>query len=190
MTFGRSLGRYPGHFNPPITFTELATLAQDRAAWHKLVTQPPFAIGMPLVRRPRACQGATPGRHQRTIADTWLNAPPRSRSAKPPFTSAPISSTYKQSHLGRHKNAPRTACSTQDRRCRALHPRRGAPPKKEAEHPGPAVNGHRDLRQHLSALHLLRWPEPPTRDLALHAQRRMRLGFTPQNQLLCPLGLF
>eukprot|EP00614_Pseudopedinella_elastica_P038334 CAMPEP_0181268260 /NCGR_PEP_ID=MMETSP1097-20121128/5410_1 /TAXON_ID=35684 /ORGANISM="Pseudopedinella elastica, Strain CCMP716" /LENGTH=269 /DNA_ID=CAMNT_0023367885 /DNA_START=133 /DNA_END=939 /DNA_ORIENTATION=- len=53
ITFGRSLERHLEHFDLPTTFTEWATLAQDRAAWHKLVTHPPFAIGKPFVRRPR-----------------------------------------------------------------------------------------------------------------------------------------
>ena len=71
-----------------------ATIVQDRAAWHKLVTLPPFAIGKPLVRR----QGANSGQHRRTGDDTLRNAPPRSRSGKLPSTPTPISSTHKQNH--------------------------------------------------------------------------------------------
>ena len=60
MTFGRSLERHLEHFDLPTTFTEWATLAQDRAAWHKLITKPTFAIGKPFVRRPRGDSRATP----------------------------------------------------------------------------------------------------------------------------------
>ena len=37
--------------------SEWAHLAQDRAGWHKLATEPPFAIGCPLCGN----YGATPG---------------------------------------------------------------------------------------------------------------------------------
>ena len=53
MTYGRSLQRHLAHFNLPTAFTEWAPLAQDRAGWHKLVTEPPFQLGKPFVRQPR-----------------------------------------------------------------------------------------------------------------------------------------
>ncbi len=68
MTFGRSLERHLEHFDLPTTFTEWATLAQDRAAWHKLVTHPPFAIGKPFVRRPRGDTRLTPEDRRRHMA--------------------------------------------------------------------------------------------------------------------------
>jgi signal transduction histidine kinase len=42
MTYGRSLQRHLAHFNLPTAFTEWAPLAQDRAGWRKLVTEPPL----------------------------------------------------------------------------------------------------------------------------------------------------
>ena len=46
--------------NPPAVITKWEHLAQDRAAWQKLVTEPPFAIGMPFVRQPRGDARVTP----------------------------------------------------------------------------------------------------------------------------------
>ena len=68
MTYGRSLERHLEHFDISTTFTEWATLAQDRAAWHKLVTKPPFAIGKPFVRRPRGDTRVTPEDKRRHMA--------------------------------------------------------------------------------------------------------------------------
>ena len=59
MTYGRSLQRHLADFNLPMAFTEWAPLAQDRAGWHKPVTEPPFKRGKPFVRQPS--QEATPG---------------------------------------------------------------------------------------------------------------------------------
>ena len=42
MTLGRPLQRHLAHFNLPTAFTEWAPLAQDRAGWHKLVTETPL----------------------------------------------------------------------------------------------------------------------------------------------------
>ena len=53
MTYGRSLQRHLNNFYLPAVFTEWAHLAQDHAGWHKLATEPPFAIGKPFVRKPR-----------------------------------------------------------------------------------------------------------------------------------------
>ena len=50
MTYGWSLQRHLNHFDLPTGFTEWARLAQDRTGWHKPVTTPPFAVGMPFVR--------------------------------------------------------------------------------------------------------------------------------------------
>jgi len=44
----------------PTVFTEWEHLAQDRAGWTMLVTEPPFAIGKPLVRQPRGDTRETP----------------------------------------------------------------------------------------------------------------------------------
>ena len=44
MTYGRSLQRHLAHFNLPAAFMEWAPLAQDRAGWRKLVTEPPFKL--------------------------------------------------------------------------------------------------------------------------------------------------
>jgi len=43
-----------------ITFSEWATLAQDRAGWLKLVTKAPFSIGKPQLRPPRCDTRVTP----------------------------------------------------------------------------------------------------------------------------------
>ena len=68
MTFGRSFERHLEHLDLPTTFTEWVTLAQDRAAWHKLVTQPPFAIGKPFLRKPRGDTRVTPEDRRRNMA--------------------------------------------------------------------------------------------------------------------------
>jgi hypothetical protein len=43
-----------------VTFSEWATLAQDRAGWLKLVTKAPFSIGKPQLRPPRCDTKVTP----------------------------------------------------------------------------------------------------------------------------------
>jgi hypothetical protein len=53
MNFGRSLQRHLKYFDIPTTFTDWAILAQDRGAWHQLVTKPPFPISKPFLRAPR-----------------------------------------------------------------------------------------------------------------------------------------
>ena len=68
ITFGRFLERHLEHFIPPTAFNEWATPAQDRAAWRNLVTQPPFAIGKPLVRKPRDDIRVTPEDRRRHMA--------------------------------------------------------------------------------------------------------------------------
>jgi len=65
MTYGRSLERhlkYSGLVDDggkAITFSEWATLAQDRAGWLKLVTKAPVNIEKPQLQPPR-CDTATP----------------------------------------------------------------------------------------------------------------------------------
>ena len=65
MTYGRSLQRNLAHFNLPTAFTEWAPLAQGRAGWHKLVTEPPFKLCKPFVRQPRGDTRVTPEDKQR-----------------------------------------------------------------------------------------------------------------------------
>ena len=65
MTYGRSLQRHLAHFNLPTAFTEWAPLAQDRAGWHELVTEPPFKLGKPFVRQPRGDTRVAPEDKQR-----------------------------------------------------------------------------------------------------------------------------
>ena len=43
-----------------ISYSEWATLAQDRAGWLKLVTKVPFDIGKPQLRPPRCDTRVTP----------------------------------------------------------------------------------------------------------------------------------
>ena len=50
MIYGRYLERYHRRFSLPLAYTEWGRIAQNRADWNKRVTQPPFAIGKPLVR--------------------------------------------------------------------------------------------------------------------------------------------
>ena len=46
ITYGRSLQRHLARFNLPAAFTEWwAPVAQDRAGWHELVTEPPLKRG-------------------------------------------------------------------------------------------------------------------------------------------------
>ena len=68
MTYGRSLQRHLNHFDLPTKFTEWEHLAQDRARWHKPVTTPPFAIGMPFVRQPWGDNRVTPEDRRRAVA--------------------------------------------------------------------------------------------------------------------------
>ena len=68
MNFGRSLSRHLQHFGLPLAFTDWATIAQDRAQWHRLATQPPFAIGKPFLRQPRGDTRATPEDQRLAIA--------------------------------------------------------------------------------------------------------------------------
>ena len=68
MNFGRSLSRHLQHFGLPLTFTDWATIAQDRAQWHRLATKPPFAIGKPFLRQPRGDTRATPEDQRLAIA--------------------------------------------------------------------------------------------------------------------------
>ena len=66
MTYGRSLERHLKYFGlvydsgKAITFSEWATLAQDRAGWLKLVTKAPFSIGKPQLRPPQCDTRVTP----------------------------------------------------------------------------------------------------------------------------------
>ena len=68
MTYGRSLERHLKRFDLPLTFTEWASLAQDRAGWHKRVTHPPFEIGKPFTRQPRGDTRVTPEEKRRRMA--------------------------------------------------------------------------------------------------------------------------
>ena len=58
MTYGRSLERHLKRFDLPPDYTDWAPIAQNRGDWRRRVTQPPFTIGKPFVRRP------SQGRHQ------------------------------------------------------------------------------------------------------------------------------
>ena len=85
-------------------------------------------------------------------------------------------------HLEGHGNAPRTAYPGPAVPCTT--PPRGGTTKKKADHPEPAINGHRDLpRQHPSALHLPRLPEPPTHDLTY--TRNARASTSPRSIGFC-----
>jgi hypothetical protein len=74
MTHGRSLERHLKYFGlvddggTAITFSEWATLAQDRAGWLKLVTKAPFNIGKPRLRPPRCDTRVTPEEKRRFLA--------------------------------------------------------------------------------------------------------------------------
>jgi len=68
MTYGRSLQRHLYHFGLSTVLTEWAHLAQDRAGWHKPVTTPPFANGIPFVRQPRGDTRVTPEDKRRAVA--------------------------------------------------------------------------------------------------------------------------
>ena len=57
MTYDRSLQSHLTHFNLPTAFTDWAPLVQDRAGWHKLVTEPPSNLVSPSCDN----QEATPG---------------------------------------------------------------------------------------------------------------------------------
>ena len=53
----------------PTVFAEWAHLAQDRAGWHRHVTEPPFAIGkLFVVRQPRGEARVSPEDKSRAVA--------------------------------------------------------------------------------------------------------------------------
>jgi len=74
MTYGRSLERHLKYFDiagedgSALAFSEWATLAQDRAGWHKLVTKAPFDIGGPQLRPPRCDTRVSPEEKRRLVA--------------------------------------------------------------------------------------------------------------------------
>jgi len=74
MAFGRSPARHLKNFGlvddsgKAISFSEWATLAQDRVGWLKLVTKVPFDIGKPQLRPPRCDTRVTPGEKRRFLA--------------------------------------------------------------------------------------------------------------------------
>jgi len=68
VIYSRSLQRRLSHSDLPTEFTEWASLAQDRAGWHKLMTTPHLAIGEPFVRQPRGNTGLTPDDRRRAVA--------------------------------------------------------------------------------------------------------------------------
>jgi hypothetical protein len=74
MTYGRSLERHLKYFGlvddggKAITFSEWATLAQDRAGWLKLATKAPFGIGNSQLRPPRCNTRVTPMEKRRFLA--------------------------------------------------------------------------------------------------------------------------
>ena len=79
MTYGRSLERHLKYFGlvddsgKAITFSEWATLAQDRAGWLKLVAEAPFSIGKPQLRPPRCDTRVTPEEKRKF----WRGVPKR-----------------------------------------------------------------------------------------------------------------
>jgi len=74
MTYGRSLERHLKYFGlvddggKAITFSEWATLAQDRAGWLKLVTKALFDIGKRQLRPSRYDTRVTPEEKRRFLA--------------------------------------------------------------------------------------------------------------------------
>ena len=69
-----ALQRHLAHFNLPTAFTEWAPLAQDRAGWHKLVTEPPFKLGKLFVRQPTGDTRVTPEDKQRSAEQNEQSA--------------------------------------------------------------------------------------------------------------------
>jgi hypothetical protein len=69
MNYGRSLERHLKYFDAPISFVAWAKLAQDRGAWHNLVTKPPFSLGKPFLRKPRGDTRASAEEKQRADAE-------------------------------------------------------------------------------------------------------------------------
>lgn len=69
MNYGRSLERHLKYFDVPTSFVAWAELAQDRGAWRKLVTKPPFQLGKPFKRKPRGDTRATAEEKQRAEAE-------------------------------------------------------------------------------------------------------------------------
>jgi len=74
MTYGRSPERHLQYFDlvdvsgKAISFSEWATLAQDRAGWLKLVTKVPFDIDEPQLRPPRCDTRVTLEEKRRFLA--------------------------------------------------------------------------------------------------------------------------
>ena len=73
MTYGRSLERHLKYFGlvddsgNAISFSEWATLAQDRAGWLKIATKVPFDIGKPQQRPPRCDTRVTHARGEAEV---------------------------------------------------------------------------------------------------------------------------
>ena len=65
MTYRKSLEGSLGRFDFPLAYTEWETIAKKCADWRKRVTQPPFAIGIPFLQRPRGDGTRTPRRNVR-----------------------------------------------------------------------------------------------------------------------------
>ena len=63
-----ALERHLKRFDFLLTFTEWASLPQDRAGWHKRVIHPPFEIGKPFTRQPRGDTRVTPEEKRRRMA--------------------------------------------------------------------------------------------------------------------------
>ena len=86
MTYRRSLERYLKRFDLPLNYSGWAPIAQNRDDWRRHVTQPPFAIGKPFVRRPRGDTRRTPGGHRSRDARTRRAARPTPQSDRPTST--------------------------------------------------------------------------------------------------------
>jgi len=82
VAYGRSLERHLKYFGlvddggNVITFTEWATLAQDRAGWLKLITKAPLNTRKPQLWPPRCDTRVTPEEKRRS-GGPWRGVPKR-----------------------------------------------------------------------------------------------------------------
>jgi hypothetical protein len=160
-------------------------MAQDRAGWHKLVTEPPFKLGKPFVRQPRGgdtrvhpehwqpwhCADQSHGRESLRRPGTcreWKETPPQTK-------------TFSYSIMNCFQHTPEP--------CGALHSPCGGASQRENISPQTRPQRLQNTRKpnHSSALHFCACPKPPLFRLtpcALHTHAHL----TPKHWLLCHLG--
>ena len=174
MTYGRSLERYLKRFDLPLNYTGWARIAQNRDDWRRRVTQPPFVIGKPFVRRPRGDTRRTPEQRREDEArrgrDRRATGQLRRRLPRTP------------QHLSMNCTQP------ESQRCQPSTPAGGHHKKKadKNQEAPPGLNHPSTLTQAPCTTAPVQ--HPPF--LVLGLTRIERAHFNPQHWLLCHMGLY